>query len=201
MGKGQTWPDPGNPDQQILVTFQLDRQTYALPIAHIAQIVEMVTITPVPQAGPAVEGVIHVRGAAVPVVNLRRHFGLPESPLQLHTPIILVETGRWTVGLIVDEVLDVLQLPVAQIARPADVLPADLEATPILQGLARTPGGTLLLLDLEHLFRPDQAQALAQVIAALREKDSSSESGSASAVPAPEPIVAAQSSTTLEGEA
>ena len=175
MSVEQTATARESPPLHTLVTFQLDRQTFALPLAPIVKIVEMVTITPVPQASPAVEGVIRVHGAVVPVVNLRRHLGLPTLPLQLHTPIILVKFDQWLVGLIVDNVLDVIQMPVQQIARPAEVLPADLGDAPILQGVAHTPGGTLLLLDPAHLFRPDQAQALAQVIAALSQAASSTE--------------------------
>jgi purine-binding chemotaxis protein CheW len=160
-----TSTDLGNPAEQwTLVAFRLDQQTYALHIEPIVQIIEMVTIMPIPQISNRVEGVINVRGAPVPVVNLRRYLGLPEAALQLHTPIILAQVGELMVGLIVDEVLDVLNLPGGQIARPAEILPEGLGGAPILQGLAHTPDGMVLLLDLEHLFLPHQAQALAQAV-------------------------------------
>jgi purine-binding chemotaxis protein CheW len=148
-----------------LVTFRLHEQTYALPIEPIVQIIEMVTTTPIPQVSHSVEGVINVRGATVPIVDLRRHLGLPGSTPQLHTPILLVQTDEWAVGLIVDEVTDVLNVPIEQIARPADILPEGLGEAPVLRGLAHTDNGTILLLNLEHLFLPDQAQALAQAAA------------------------------------
>jgi purine-binding chemotaxis protein CheW len=150
-------------EQRDMVTFRLNRQTYALPIEPLEQIIEMVTITPIPQLDGAVEGVINIRGRAVPVVNLRRHFGLPEVALQLRTPIILAQIDACTVGLIVDEVIDVLRLTGAQIKRTGDFLPEGLGAVPLLQGLAHTPEGTVLLLDLEHLFRPHERQVLAEV--------------------------------------
>ncbi|HEY74457.1 MAG: hypothetical protein DRJ03_05875 [Chloroflexi bacterium] len=152
-------------EQRNMVVFRLHQQTYALPIEPILQIVEMVAITPIPQVSHAVEGVVNVHGATVPVVNLRRHLGLPEKALQLHTPILLVQTADWTVGLIVDEVADVLDLPAEQIARPADILPEGLGEAPVLQGLAHTKNGAILLLNLDHLFLPDQARALAQLAA------------------------------------
>jgi purine-binding chemotaxis protein CheW len=153
--------------QRNLVAFRLDQQTYALPIEPIVQIVEMVTITPIPHVNAAVAGVITVHGVVVPVVNLRRHFGLPEAALGLHTPIILVQTGEQMVGLIADEVIDVLGLPAARVAQLADILPQGLGEAPILRGLAHVDENTVLLLDLEHLFLPHQARALAQVVAAL----------------------------------
>lgn len=165
-----TLTDLGNPaDQRNLMAFRLDQQTYALPIEPIVQIIEMVTITPIPQVSNTVKGVISVRGAPVPVVNLRRYFGLPEAALQLHTPIVLVQVDELMVGLIVDEVLDVLSLPGSQITHPADILPEGLGKAPVLQGLAHTPDGTVLLLDLGHLFLPDQAQTLAQAAGTLPE--------------------------------
>lgn len=152
-----------------MVTFRLNQQTYALPIEPIAQIIEMVTITPILEVEDSVEGVINVRGTAVPVVNLRRKFGLPEAPLQLDTPIILVQVDHRKVGLIVDEVIGVLSLASAQVIRTADILPERLDKAPLLQGLAHTSDGTVLLLEPERLFLPHQRQALAQAAATLPE--------------------------------
>ncbi len=168
MSMELTLTDLGNrADQWPLVAFRLEQQLYALPIEPIEQIIEMVTITPIPQVKHLIEGVINVRGAAVPVVNLRRHLGLLEAPLHLHTPIILVQASGRMVALIVDEVIDVLNLPAHRIARPADFLPEGLEGAPVLQGLAHTLDSMVLLLDPEHLFLPSQAQALAQAMEAL----------------------------------
>jgi purine-binding chemotaxis protein CheW len=155
--------------QRHLVTFRLDQQTYALPIEPIGRILEMVAITPIPQIQRPVAGVINVQGAAVPVVDMRQHFGLPEAPWQLDTHIILSQINGRVVGLIVDEVIDVLDLPADQITPPADILPEELGEAPLLQGLAHVPGGTVLVLNLAHLFRPSQTRALAQAAAALPE--------------------------------
>ena len=152
-----------------LVTFRLDQRTYALPIEPVAQIIEMVTIIPILQAEDSVAGVINVRGAAVPVVNMRGHFGLPEAPLQLNTPIILAQIDGRVVGLIVDEVIDVLGLSVGQIAHPADILPEGMVQPPVLGGVAYTPDDAVLLLDAEHLFSPSQMQTLAEVIESMWE--------------------------------
>lgn len=153
----------------VLMTFRLDRRTYALPIEPIVQIIEMVTITPIPQVNHSVEGVVNVRGTAVPMVSLCRHLGLPDTRLQLHTPIILVQTRGRMVGLIVDEVIDVLKLPADQMIRPTDILPEGLGEAPLLLGLAHTASGPVLLLNLDCLFSFNEAQmrALDQAIAEL----------------------------------
>ena len=167
--------------QSTLVTFRLDGQTYALPIEPIVQIIEMVTITPIPQVNHAIEGVINVRGQTVPVVNLRFHLGLPKASLQLRTPIILTQRNgsleahrrepgsALMLGLIVDQVMDVLSVPTRQITRPTDILPDGLGDAPLLHGLVRLPDGMALVLSFEQLFRAHSPRALADALAGLSE--------------------------------
>jgi purine-binding chemotaxis protein CheW len=154
-------------DQRDLVTFRLANQIYALPIEPIVRIVEMVTVTPIPQVSSAVEGVINVHGVAVPVVNLRRHFDLSPAPLGLRTPIILVQPGSQMFGLIVDEVLDVLSLSPGQVSRVADILPEGVGKAPVLQGVAHVQNDTVLLLDIAYLLSPAHMRKLAQALKAL----------------------------------
>jgi purine-binding chemotaxis protein CheW len=164
----QAEPQPSA--QYQLVTFLLEEQMYALPIKPIVQIIEMVTITPIPQVDQAVEGVINVRGESVLVINLRRHLGLPPTRLQLRTPIILVRSAGRMLGLIVDQVIDMLSLAPNLVSRPGDILPQDMDVTPLLQGVAHTLEGTVLLLDLDHLFKPHYQESLAAVAAQVVEK-------------------------------
>jgi len=150
-----------------LVTFRLETQVYALPIEPIQQVIEMVTITPVPQVRTSVEGVINFHGATVPIVNLREHLGMPKIPMKLHTPIIMVIGSGRLVGLIVDEVVAVVDLPPTQVANPQDILPEGLGKTSILRGMFHANGKTILVLDIEHLFAPQVATALAEAAAVL----------------------------------
>jgi len=135
------------------------------------QIISMIAITPIPQVSDVVEGIINVHGKIVPVVNLGHHLGLQKTPLQLYTPILLVKIGEGTVGLIVDKVTDVLSFSGEQITRPADILPEGLGQAPVLQGLTYNEKNMVSLLDLDHLFRPGQMQALTQAIEALSENE------------------------------
>jgi len=157
-------------DQHDMVTFRLDQQIYALPITSISKIIDMVAITPIPQVNHAIEGIINVHGDTVPIINLRRHLNLPEAPFKLHTHIILAQNNGRTFGLIVDQVMDVLSLPAGQIAAPDQILPKGLGKAPLLQGLVHTSEGTVLLLNLEQMFKPQQAQALAHAMEAMAEE-------------------------------
>jgi purine-binding chemotaxis protein CheW len=166
----QRQAEPQPSEQYQLVTFLLERQMYALSIEPIVQIIEMVTITPIPQVDEAVEGVINLRGEPVPVINLRRHLGLPPARLQLRTPIILVRSAGRMLGLIVDQVIDMLSLSPSQVSRPNAILPQEMDVTPLLQGVAHTPEGTVLLLNLDHLFKPHHKESLAAVAAQVVER-------------------------------
>ncbi len=153
--------------QQSLVTFRLERQIYALPIEPIVRIIEMVTITSLPQVGGSVEGVINMHGRAVPVINLRRHFGFEAAPFGLRTPIIILKVGKQTFGLIVDEVIDVLNLSPQQVSRVAEILPAGVEEEPILDGILHDEGHAVLLLNVQHLFTSQQVKMLSHAMAIL----------------------------------
>lgn len=153
--------------QHNLVTFRAGKQIYALPIEPIVQIIGMVTITPIPQANPAILGVINVHGELIPAVDLHRHLGLPALPLRLYTPIILLQYQQHTIGLVVEEVLDVLTVSDEQIITPQAILPEQLGSATFLRGLVKTndqASRAVFILDLETLFRRQTAQ-LAQEIA------------------------------------
>lgn len=153
--------------QVIVVTFTLGSQTYALPIAPVRQIIEMVTITPLPQINHTIAGVINFHGVIAPVINMRRLLGLEEIPLHLHSPIILVKISERLVGLIVDKVLDVLERPVDQIINPNNILLKEMGEAPLLQGLIQAQGGSILLLNPEQLFKPYRGNALSEAIDTL----------------------------------
>jgi purine-binding chemotaxis protein CheW len=174
-------------EQQNMVAFRLEKQTYALPIEPIVQIVEMVAITPIPQLSQVVEGVINVHGEAVAVVKLRRHLGLADAPLQLNTPILLTRIGGQTIGLIVDEVTDVFNLPTDQIVRLGEILPEELGNAPIFRGLTYVADNAVLMLDPDQLFRPDQLEILAQAASLLQKAIAENGRVTSEAQPAAEP--------------
>ncbi len=147
-------------DKVNLVVFLLNQIHYAIAIQPIQQIIEMVTITPVLKTESWMEGVINYHGFSIPVINLRRHFNMKVLPYGWHTPIILVNIANHQVGLIVDDVLDVLTLPVEQVVDPRMVLPPGTPETPLLQGIIQDDERITLLIDLAHLFDQVQVRAL-----------------------------------------
>jgi purine-binding chemotaxis protein CheW len=135
-----------------LLAFRLNQQNFALSLDPIQQIVPMVSITPIPQVDPSILGVVNLRGKPVPVIDLALAFGCPPTRLRLYTPIIFVDSGGRTFGLVVDEVTGVVNLAADQVVRLADIMPQGVGRSPLLQGVAQLPEGMFPLVDLEQVF-------------------------------------------------
>jgi purine-binding chemotaxis protein CheW len=131
------------------LAFVLAKDTYAIRIAFIAEILKPPPMTGVPRAPREVIGVMSVRGRLVTVVDLRRRFHLVEQPPDRKTRILLVEAGDEHIGLLVDEVLQVYRLAEPEI-EPAQVLGGDQPAH--IAGIGRPEGALLILLDLKPIL-------------------------------------------------
>ena len=167
-------------DKTDLVIFRLNRIHYAITVELIQQIIEMVIIIPVLSTVEWMEGVINYHGVSVPVVDLRRHFGLEVAPYRWHTPIILVNISNRLVGLIVDEVLDVRAISNEQIVAPGSILPPGVPQTSLLKSLIQTEQNITLLLDLAHLFDQVQVRALSAAANVLDKKTETFKPGTVS---------------------
>ena len=109
---GEADPDAESDDTLELVSFAVEGQEYALPIDQVQEIVQAPeSISHVPNAGNRVLGVIDLRGRLLPVVSLRRVFGLPVTPLEAQNRIVVVSLDGGVVGVVMDTVREVLRVP------------------------------------------------------------------------------------------
>jgi purine-binding chemotaxis protein CheW len=135
------------------LAFVLAGETYAVPIAHVAEILRPLPITEVPRAPATVLGVISVRGKLVTVMDLRRRFRLPEAPVDRRSRILIADLGKGEqIGLLVDEVQQVWRLASEEI-EPANVLGGEQPAH--IAGIGRpedSGGAILILLDLRPIL-------------------------------------------------
>ncbi len=143
-----------NTQEEVIsvIAFRLEKQTFALPLQVIVQILPMMEITPIPHLSHIVKGSINVRGEAILVISLRLHFNLPEKAPQLYTPLLLLNIHNRPLALIVDEVLDVMNLPLENLDALENILPEGIENTPLLQGLGYFNDETILVLNPDQLF-------------------------------------------------
>jgi purine-binding chemotaxis protein CheW len=140
-----------------LVGFRLDNEDYAIAITKIQEIILMKPITRIPQVPDFIEGLINLRGSVIPIVNLRKRFGLLPREVDDETRTIVVNIHDKTVGCVVDAVTEVRRINRDQIQPPPlSVLAISHQ---YISGLARLDDRLLIILDIERLFE-DQSQVV-----------------------------------------
>ncbi len=135
-----------------LVSFEIGPEEYAIPILAVQEINRMMSITRVPNAPESVEGVINLRGRIIPVVDLRKKFGMDVSEDSADTRIIVVEVGDEgrVLGFMVDRVNQVLRLG-RDIVDPAPSVSGATSAD-FIDGVGKLDDRLLILLNLDRLF-------------------------------------------------
>jgi purine-binding chemotaxis protein CheW len=148
-----------SPDVQVVV-FELDERCYGLRLSSVERVLHAVDVTPLPQAPIVAWGVIDVQGQIVPVLSLRRRFGLPERPIAVSDQFVVVRTHHRMVALVVDAVRGVVERPAAEIMESDKILP-DLEQ---VAGVIQLDNGIVLIQNLDRFLSLDEERALAEAM-------------------------------------
>lgn len=163
--------DDGNTDASgQYLTFMLASEEYGLEILRVQEIKGWDRATPIPNTPEHVLGVLNLRGAIVPIIDLRMRFGLEQVPYGPTTVVIVVRTHtedqERTVGLVVDAVADVYRLEQSEI-QPAPELGDD-TSSQYISGLATVSGKMVVLLNIDALidFDANDVNAMASMEAA-----------------------------------
>lgn len=109
-----------------IVTFHIGEEEFGIDIFLVRSIIKMLNVTKVPHSPGFVEGVINLRGKVIPLINLRKRFGLQEKPYDRQTRIIIVEIQN-QIGFIVDSVSEVLRIFASNIMPPPSIAVIDVE--------------------------------------------------------------------------
>ncbi len=148
-------------DEQQLVVFDLSTEAYGVDIGAVREIIRLQDITRVPRTPEFVEGVINLRGKVIPVVDLRKRFGLPAEEESKENRIVVVDIGAQDIGVIVDAVTEVLRIATESVEPPASVITtADSE---YLLGIAKLDSRLIILLDLEQVLTEGEHSALQEI--------------------------------------
>lgn len=147
------------------LAFKLSNELYGLPILKVQEIIVLMKITRIPKAPPFVLGCVNLRGRVVPVIGLRQKFGLPESPDTSKTCIVVVQLAiggeHLTIGVVVDEVCEVMNLSDGQIA-PPPALGSAIDIS-FIMGVGKVGSSVVMLLDLEKAFSIEELGGLKSV--------------------------------------
>ena len=165
--------DHGLEEQQQYLTFMLSGETYAISILRIKEIIQYGQLTEVPRMPDFIRGVINLRGAVVPVIDLSSRFGKQPTAIGRRNCIIIIEVAigdeTQSVGVMVDAVNAVLEIPGSEI-EPAPSFGANIRAD-FIAGMGKIDGKFVIILNIQHVLSMDDMEALVSM-------------GSASAAPA-----------------
>jgi purine-binding chemotaxis protein CheW len=152
-------------DQQQYLTFMLGGEVYAMGILAIKEIIEYGNLTEIPRMPEFIRGVINLRGAVVPVVDLGARFGKRTTNITRRTCIVIIEVAQGEeshdIGVMVDAVNEVLEISAAEI-EPAPSFGADIRAD-FIDGMGKIDDKFVVILDVNQVLSVDEMASLAGV--------------------------------------
>ena len=158
----------GGEVQQYL-TFTLSGEMFALGILNVKEIIEYGHLTEIPMMPSFIRGVINLRGAVVPVMDLSSRFGKPASPVTKSTCIIIIEVDtplegeRQNMGVVVDAVQEVLEIPASEI-EPAPSFGTKIRSD-FIEGIGKVNGKFVILLNVNQVLSSEEISSMGQVAA------------------------------------
>ncbi len=136
--------------------FKIARESFGIGIRHIIEIIEMQSISAVPDMPGYVKGVINLRGKVIPIVDLRLRFGIEERAYDDRTCIVVTEIDRILIGLIVDTVEEVLEIPENGIEPPPKFKTSSGKDR-YISGMGKVGEQVKILIDVEKIVRDEDA--------------------------------------------
>lgn len=136
-----------------VVCFCLGRDTYALDIMRVREIVKLQKLSGLPEASACVEGVINLRGSIIPVVDLRKKFGFSEIGDNRESRLLITVVAHQLVGLIVDAVSEVVTIPLRDLRPPPSVV--QVAGYRYLIGVCLVKDVMVMLVNLDRIFDGD----------------------------------------------
>ncbi len=137
-------------DEQQFVTFFIDGDTFGIQAGKVQEIIGMTEITYVPRTLSYLKGVINLRGAVVPVIDMRAKFRIEEIAYVSTTVIIIVEVESRLIGLIVDSVSDVLNIPVKGINETPHF--SSRIETDIIESIGQVNDNLIIIINVEMII-------------------------------------------------
>lgn len=132
------------------LTFLINQEEYGIEIRYVTEIIGIQSITEVPDMPSYIKGVINLRGKVIPVMDVRIRFGVEERPYDDRTCIVVIQVDDQVVGLIVDRVSEVLDIPKNEIEEPPKVRRG--ESSRFIQGMGKVGEQVKILLNSHQLL-------------------------------------------------
>ncbi|KKP15901.1 chemotaxis protein CheW [Vibrio cholerae] len=143
------------------MTFQLEEETYGINVMQVREVLRYTEIAPVPGAPDYVLGIINLRGNVVTVIDTRSRFGLMQGEITDNTRIIVIESERQVIGILVDSVAEVVYLRSSEIDSTPSV--GTDESSKFIQGVSNRDGKLLILVDLNKFLTDEEWDEMAHM--------------------------------------
>lgn len=140
--------------ETLHVVFEVAGSGYVLPATVVLELESFGEVTPVPGTPPHVAGIVHIRGQVIPLVDLRRRFGLPPGPASIDRRVLVIEHEGRRVGLLVDVAREVARIPRGAFEPPPELV--DQHAHGLVKAVTRLGPRLLMLLDCERALGQEQ---------------------------------------------
>jgi purine-binding chemotaxis protein CheW len=144
-----------------LVSFTLSSEEYGVDVLSVREIIRMPAITKMPNTPYFVEGIINLRGKVIPVINLRKRFGLQECDNDTCTRIMVMDSSGGLVGLVVDAVSEVIRIHSEEIQPPPPLVSGNISQE-FISGVFNHADRLLIVMDIGRMFSPDEQNLLEQ---------------------------------------
>jgi len=142
------------------LTFRIANEEYGIEIMHVLEIIGLYKITPIPEAPEFVKGVINLRGKVIPVLDVRLRFGMESKVYDERTCTIVVKMKGITVGLIVDTINEVIQIPGKDVDEPTSF--SQSAKSMFIMGMGKIGESVKILLDVDKLLHAEELESLSK---------------------------------------
>jgi purine-binding chemotaxis protein CheW len=141
-----------------VVSFHLDKEEYGVDISQVQEIIRLVDITHVPRAPHFIEGVINLRGQLIPIIDLRTRFDMPRIAPTKSTRIVVTEIGHKRIGIVVDSVSEVLNIPVESVEEAPEIVAG--VGTDYIRSVGKMGDRLIIMLDLSMVVSGEEKKQL-----------------------------------------
>lgn len=143
-----------------LVSFLLADEEYGVEVLKVREIIRLPTITKMPNTPQYVEGIINLRGKVIPIISMRKRFGLLESENNSHTRIIIMDVGGGLTGFIVDGVSEVIRIRSSEIQPPPSMVVSGGIGQEFITGVFNHADRLLIIMDTDLMFSEDERESI-----------------------------------------
>jgi purine-binding chemotaxis protein CheW len=161
MEEEDLYDDDEDTQKDKYLTFRLAGEDYGIDVAFVTEIIGIQKITEVPDMPKCIKGVINLRGRVIPVMDIRLRFKLEEREYDDRTCIVVVDINNTAVGLVVDEVSDVVDIPSDQVEPPPSSGKG--KTSRYLKGMGKIDDDVKILLNVDKLLFDEELETINEV--------------------------------------